>query len=163
MEKDLISVLIPAYNVQKYLGRCLRSVLKQTYQNLEIIVVDDGSTDKTYEIAKKFADQDQRITLLQKTNENNVAITRNFLLDHCHGKYCVWVDSDDYVKPQYVARLYKAMIEHHADMSICRHTIRVFPMPIFPSINGPEREYVGDQMMPRVIYRTAQSCNSIRG
>ena len=68
MENDLISVLIPAYNVQKYLGRCLRSVLKQTYQNLEIVVVDDGSVDNTYQIAKQYADSDSRIVLLQKFN-----------------------------------------------------------------------------------------------
>ena len=155
MEKDLISVLIPAYNVQKYLGRCLRSVLKQTYQNLEIVVVDDGSTDQTYEVAKKFAEQDHRIVLLQKVNENNVATARNYLLDHCHGKYCVWVDSDDCVKAQYVEKLYQALISHQADMSICRHTIRVFPMPILPSVHRAEHEYVGDQMIPRVLYRTA--------
>ena len=153
MESDLISVLIPAYNVQKYLGRCLRSVLKQTYQNLEIVVVDDGSTDHTYAIAKKYADRDPRIVLLQKSNEGNVAKTRNYLLDHCHGQYFVWVDSDDQVQPRYVEKLYQALMTHHADMSLCRFVIRAFPFPVLPSVRNVQSEYQGDEIIQQIIYK----------
>ncbi len=155
MENDLISVLIPAYNVEKYISRCLRSVLKQTYQNLEIIIVDDGSVDQTYVIAKKFADSDPRIVLLQKANENNVAKTRNFLLDHCHGKYCVWVDSDDCVKSRYVEKLYQDIQSQNADLSICRYAIRTFALPILPTFRKRVRIIRGDEIIPQIIYKTA--------
>lgn len=153
MENDLISVLIPAYNVQKYLGRCLRSVLKQTYQNLEIIVVDDGSVDNTYQIAKQYADSDSRIVLLQKVNEKNVAKTRNFLLDHCHGQYCVWVDSDDCIKANYVEKLYQALITNHADLSVCRFAIRAVRFPVFSPWRKTTRTYENDEMVPQLIYK----------
>ncbi len=155
MEKDLISVLIPAYNVQKYLGRCLRSILRQTYKNLEVVVVDDGSTDNTYQVAKQYADADQRVILLQKQNEGNVSKARNFLLDHCHGKYCVWVDSDDCVKPAYVEKLYRALIDENADMSVCRFAVRAFPFPVASLLRTSVHVYQGDQMIQQIIYRTA--------
>lgn len=155
MESDLISVLIPAYNVEKYLARCLRSVLKQTYQNLEIVVVDDGSADKTYAIAKQFAEIDQRIVLFQKANEENVAKVRNFLLGHCHGKYCVWVDSDDCIKPRYVEKLYQAMTSHHADLVTCKFAVRFFSLPILPPMRTKVRTYTGGEILSRVIYRNA--------
>ena len=152
MENDLISVLIPAYNVQKYLGRCLTSVLKQTYQNLEIVVVDDGSTDHTYAVAKKYADTDTRVVLLQKANESNVAKTRNYLLDHCHGKYCVWVDSDDCIHPRYVEKLYQAMIGHDADISICKYAVRLFPFPILSGHRDIECNYEKDTLLGQMLH-----------
>lgn len=153
MESDLISVLIPAYNVEKYLARCLRSVLKQTYRNLEIVVVDDGSVDQTYAVAKKYAATDARIVLLQKANDENVAKARNYLLDHCHGKYCVWVDSDDCIKPRYVEKLYQAMLNHNADLVACRFAMRFFPFPILPPLRKVKRIYTGDKILPQLIYR----------
>ncbi len=152
MENDLISVLIPAYNVQKFLGRCLNSVIKQTYQNLEIVVVDDGSTDHTYAVAKKYADIDARIVLLQKTNERNVAKTRNYLLDHCHGKYCVWIDSDDCVHPYYVEKLYRAIIEHDADISVCKFAIRAFPFPTWSRRRVREHNYENDALINQMLH-----------
>lgn len=154
METDLISVLIPAYNVEKYLGRCLRSVLKQTYQNLEVVVVDDGSTDDTYLVAKKYADTDQRIILLRKPNQNNVAITRNFLLEHCRGKYCVWVDSDDCIRRNYIEKLYQALTINQADLSVCKFAIRVVPFPLMPMLWTKMRNFAGDELIPQMIYRT---------
>ncbi len=155
METDLISVLIPAYNVQKYLGRCLRSIIRQTYQNLEIIVVDDGSTDRTFAIAKQYATQDKRIVLLQKTNESNIAKTRNFLLDHCRGKYCVWVDSDDFAKPRYIEKLHEAITTRQADLSACRFSVRILPLPVVPTLHQVTREYQGETLLPQMIYRTS--------
>lgn len=153
MESDLISVLIPAYNVEKYLARCLRSVLQQTYQNLEIVIVDDGSTDNTFDLAKKFADQDARIVLLQKLNENNVARARNFLLDHCHGKYCVWVDSDDSIKPDYVEKLHQVLVENQADLSVCGFSVRTLPLSLLPTWFCSVRNYQGNEIAPRIIYK----------
>ncbi len=153
METDLVSVLIPAYNVAKYLDRCLRSVLRQTYRNLEIVVVDDGSTDHTYLIAKKYADQDQRVVLYQKPNEANIAKTRNFLLDHCHGKYCVWVDSDDRLKPRYVEKLYRALTANGADMSVCKFALCVIPRVVLPRLHHCERVYDATTMVSRMVFQ----------
>ena len=153
MANDLVSVLIPAYNVEKYIGRCLRSVLKQTYQNLEIVVVDDGSTDQTYAVATKYAHADHRIVLLQKNNEENIAKTRNYLLDHCHGKYCVWIDSDDCVKPNYVARLYQTLLQQAADLSVCRFAIRAFPFPVWSPWHTVVQTLTGNEIVPQIIYR----------
>ena len=154
METDLISVLIPAYNVGKYLKRCLRSVMRQTYQNLEIVVVDDGSTDDTLAVAQKQAAQDPRIVVLQKTNENSIAKTRNFLLDHFHGKYCVWVDSDDYVKPNYVEKLHTALVMYNADLSVCRFTLQVIPnVSLRPSLTNKIKIFRGEQIVPQLVYQ----------
>lgn len=153
MEIDLISVLIPAYNVEKYLSRCLKSVLRQTYRNLEIVVVDDGSTDGTYEVAKKFAAQDARIVLLQKENQGNVACTRNFLLDHFHGKYCVWVDSDDCLKPRYVEKLYAALVNNNVDMSICEFAMRALPWTMIPPLQRRVKLYNIDEAMQSLIFK----------
>ena len=152
-QNPLVSVLIPAYNVAKYLARCLKSVVNQTYQNLEIVVVDDGSTDQTYAVAKRFADADPRIVLLQKPNENNLAKTRNFLLEHFHGEYCVWVDSDDKLKPRYVEKLYRALIDNHADMSMCEFAIRPFAWPILPPLRQKTVIYEGVDAVPRLIFK----------
>ena len=154
MPTDLVSVLIPAYNVAKYLGRCLRSVLRQTYANLEIVVVDDGSTDGTYAVAQKYAAQDPRVVLYQKPNQNNIALTRNFLLAHCHGKYCVWVDSDDRVQPKYVEKLYQALVTNHADLSICGYRLQLLPGPILPPLRRRTYVYPADTMAPRMVFRT---------
>ena len=153
MEDDLISVLIPAYNVSKYLGRCLKSVLRQTYRNLEVVVVDDGSTDDTYEIAKKFAEQDSRVVVLQKQNEGNIAKTRNFLLEHFNGKYCVWVDSDDQIKPRYVEKLHIALVSNQADMSICNFAMRMFPWPILPALRCRVDIYDNVNAVPFMIFQ----------
>lgn len=153
MEPDLISVLIPAYNVAKYLDRCLQSVVRQTYRNLEIVVVDDGSTDQTYAIAEKYAARDSRIVLLRKPNEGNIAQTRNFLLDHFHGKYCVWVDSDDRIKPRYVEKLYAALVSHGADMSICGFAVRWVPWPILPPLFHYTQTFTGTAIIPLLIFQ----------
>lgn len=153
MEPDLISVLIPAYNVAKYLDRCLQSVVRQTYRNLEIVVVDDGSTDQTYAIAEKYAARDPRMVLLRKANEGNIAKTRNFLLEHFHGKYCVWVDSDDYIKPRYVEKLYTALVTHGADMSICGFALRWFAWPILPPLRRRTQTYTATAIVPLLLFQ----------
>ena len=153
LNNDLISVLIPAYNVEKYIARCLRSVIRQTYQNLEIVVVDDGSKDNTYAIAQKFAAEDPRIVLLQKPNEACIAKTRNFLFDHLHGKYCVFVESDDHVKPRFVERLYQAITANQADVSVCEYGLRAFPWPMLPPLRRRTTIYDGKSAIPRLAFK----------
>ena len=113
--KDKITVLVPMYNAAKTVRACVVSIMKQTYTNLDIVVVDDGSKDDSYNIVNELAKQDSRIRLLHKENEKSLAKTREFLLNYVNTKYFVFVDSDDVVKTKYVEHLYDAMIKYDAD------------------------------------------------
>lgn len=112
---EKITVLIPMYNAAKTVEKCVRSVLKQTYKNLDIVVVDDGSNDNSYEIVKHLADEDKRIRLFHKENEKSLAKTREYLLGKVTTEYFVFVDSDDIVKKKYIEHLYHAMVKYGAD------------------------------------------------
>lgn len=114
----LISLIIPVYKVEAYLERCVRSVLAQTYQNLEIILVDDGSPDRCGEICERFAQQDARIRLFHKAN-GGLSDARNFGVERAHGKYIAFIDSDDYVAPNYIEYLFGLLEKYDADISCC--------------------------------------------
>lgn len=114
---DLISVIIPIYNVEKYLRRCLDSICNQMYQNLEIVLVDDGSTDSSGKIADEYARRDTRFHVMHKQN-GGLSDARNVGLSYCHGTYIVFVDSDDYVTEDYVMVLYDLLKHNHADISV---------------------------------------------
>lgn len=96
-----VSVIIPVYNVEKYLDRCIESVVNQTYGNMEIILVDDGSTDNSSAICGKWAEKDSRIKVIHKANEG-AGLARNTGLDAVTGEYVFFVDSDDYINPETV-------------------------------------------------------------
>lgn len=114
--KPLISVIIPVYNVELYLCKCIDSVLSQTYENLEIILVDDGSPDNCGEICDKYALKDSRIRVIHKAN-GGLSDARNAGLDIIQGEYVAFVDSDDWIEPTMYKTLLKNMMEFHADMS----------------------------------------------
>ena len=113
----LISVLMPVYNVAPYVAEAIESILRQTYRNFEFVIVDDCSTDGTFDICKKYAGQDSRIVLLH--NEQNLKIegTLNKGLEHCHGKYVVRMDGDDISLPDRFERM-KAYLDEHPDVSM---------------------------------------------
>ena len=115
MGKELISVIVPVYNAEKYLQKCLDSILEQTYQNLEIIIINDGSTDNSGQICQEYEKQDDRIIYIEKEN-SGVSDTRNAGLDRMTGTYVTFVDSDDWVEPNYIKFLYEKVIDHKADM-----------------------------------------------
>lgn len=114
---DLISVLVPVYNVEKYLIECLDSIRNQTYKNLEVLIVDDGSTDSTGRICDEYAEQDDRIRVIHKRNEGQ-AIARNMLIEEAKGEYFVFVDSDDIVAPVYVENLYRIIKKYQCKISV---------------------------------------------
>lgn len=104
-DNDLISVLIPVFNVEKYLSACLDSIINQTYKNLEIIMVDDGSQDQSGRICDEYALNDKRMKVFHNNNEGQ-AFSRNFLLEVAAGDFFVFVDSDDIVSSTYIENLY---------------------------------------------------------
>lgn len=120
MDRPLISVLIPAYNAEKYIEHCLKSVCGQTYDNLEIIVINDGSTDRTGEIADKIAEKDDRIDVIHQENAG-VATTRNRLIERSRGEYILQVDADDYIDKNTVEILLECAEKADADMAVCTH------------------------------------------
>ena len=119
---DLISVILPVYNVEKYIDRCLESVLNQTYKNIEIILVDDGSKDNCPKICDEYAKKDNRVRVIHKTN-GGLSDARNAGIKIAKGKYITLIDSDDYVEKDYVDFLYNLIQESNAKMSICSHTV----------------------------------------
>ncbi len=117
MENDLISVIVPIYNVEKYLPYCIDSIVEQTYKNLEIILIDDGSSDNCGKICDDYAKKDKRIRVIHKKNEG-IAITRNRGLDEAKGKYIFFVDSDDSIIKETIKYLYTLEQKYNADIAI---------------------------------------------
>lgn len=122
----LISILIPVYNVERYLAHCLDSIINQTYQNLQIVLVDDGSKDNSLNICQKYAERDKRIEVYHQKNQG-VAATRNHLLEKVKGEYVLFVDSDDWIETDMVEKLLKLIIENDADISECQNVINNQP------------------------------------
>ncbi len=113
-----ISVIVPIYNCEKYVSRCIESIMNQTFHDLEIILIDDGSNDKSVEICKNLEKKDSRIKLICVEN-GGVSRARNIGLDFAHGDFISFVDSDDYLIPEMYERMYKNLIDNKADVSIC--------------------------------------------
>ena len=114
----LISVIVPVYKSEKYLDKCVESIVDQTYKNLEIILVDDGSPDNCPQICDEWAKKDGRIKVIHKEN-GGAAMARNAALDIASGDYIGFVDSDDYIEPNMIDKLYNALQSNGADISIC--------------------------------------------
>lgn len=131
-KEELISVIIPIFNVEKYLGACIDSILAQTYTNLEILLIDDGSTDNSGNICDMYANMDERIRVFHQQNQG-IASVRNRGVDEAKGVYIFWIDSDDYVSTTIIQELYDLLVKTDADMSICSY------------VQGSERDYVFKQ------------------
>lgn len=114
-----ISVIVPFYNVEEYISRCLYSIINQSYRNIEIILVDDGSTDRSSEIAKEYASKDDRIILISQKNSGQAA-ARNVGLRNATGDYISFVDSDDWLEVNMLERLIKIMELANSDIVQCR-------------------------------------------
>ena len=109
---DLITILVPFYNVEKYITQCIESIINQTYKNLEIILIDDGSTDNSLKICKEFQKNDSRINVIKKKHEG-VSSSRNIGIKIAHGEYIMFIDSDDFVSKNFVKELYSAVLKNN--------------------------------------------------
>lgn len=117
-QKDLISVIIPIYNRANVLHRSVESILNQSYQNFELLLIDDGSTDASYALCLDYAKTDPRIRVYHKEN-GGVSSARNMGLMNCRGNYIFFLDSDDVASPHALEKLYNDLIRHHADYVCC--------------------------------------------
>lgn len=115
---SLVSIIVPVYNVEAYLPACIDSLLAQTYKNIEILLVDDGSPDRCPAICDEYAASDLRVRVIHKEN-GGAASARNVGLEEAHGSYISFVDSDDWVAPQFIAYLLQLLKGTHADVSVC--------------------------------------------
>ena len=113
MQNKMVSIILPVFNAERFLSQCLDSILRQTYQDWELIAVDDGSKDGSIEILKSYEKRDNRIHIISKENEG-VSIARNVALEQTHGDYIYFVDSDDIVMPEALMILVKAMDSNKA-------------------------------------------------
>lgn len=116
--KELVSVVVPIYNTERYLRRCVDSIINQTCENLEIILVDDGSPDKCGKICDEYAKKDKRVRVIHKEN-GGLSEARNAGIEASEGEYVTFIDSDDWVHDQYVEKLYKLLVESNSDIASC--------------------------------------------
>lgn len=113
-----ISIIVPVYNVEKYLEKCVRSILAQTFTDFELILVDDGSPDSSGAMCDQFAEQDQRVKVIHKEN-GGLSDARNAGIEIATGEYLGFVDSDDYIADDMYELLYTNIVKEDADLSIC--------------------------------------------
>lgn len=118
MDEVLISVVVPVYNVEHYLKKCVDSICHQTYRNLEIILVDDGSTDCSGSLCDEFATSDSRIKVIHKSN-GGLSDARNAGMELASGEWWMFVDSDDYIAPDTAETLLLAAVENHCEIAVC--------------------------------------------
>ena len=142
---DLISVIIPVYKVEKYLCRCVDSVLEQTYTNMEIILVDDGSPDNCPVMCDEYARQDSRVKVIHQENAG-LSGARNAGIDMAQGQWLAFVDSDDYLAADFLERLYQACVDTGSSLSVCRwEYVRGETIPEHGT--GETRVYTGREML----------------
>lgn len=145
MNEPLVSIIVPVYNVEDYLRRCLDSVLAQTYKNLEIILVNDGATDGSRAICEKYVAADKRFTLIDQENKG-LSGARNTGLDAMSADYLMFLDSDDYIAPTMVEELYRALIDYDADIAAC-HLQYIGEDELFvPSGTGEATVFQGEEL-----------------
>lgn len=119
--RPIVSVIVPVYNVEKYIAGCLASILNQTFTNFEVICVDDGSPDNSISIVAMYANKDKRIRVLRQKNQG-LSVSRNNAMDVAKGEYIFFVDSDDYIAPQTLEFLHRAIVQYNADIACARFT-----------------------------------------
>ena len=121
-DSPLVSILSPCYNVEKFLPQCLDSIVNQTYSNLQVVLIDDGSKDDTWRVMQDYAEKDNRVEIYHQENQG-VAATRNHLLDKVKGDYVLFVDSDDWIEPDMVEFLVGKALNNDVEMVVCSNVI----------------------------------------
>lgn len=152
---DLITIVVPIYNMEKYLNRCLDSILNQTYQNLEILLINDGSSDDSEKICLEYTKLDKRIKYLKKEN-GGLSSARNLGIKNATGKFIGFVDSDDVIDKNMYQILYSNLLQYGADVSICEVT-RFNDFPVF-SIEKSVVEYTKEDVL-KIILKDEKICN----
>lgn len=148
-EQELISVIVPVYNVEKFLKRCIDSILSQTFFNFELILVDDGSPDNSPQLCDRYAKCDKRISVIHKTN-GGLSDARNAGLEIAKGDFIAFVDSDDIVSSRFLEFLYRAIKNSDCDIAVCSYVKfqKTIPSECQTYSNG--KIYSGEEMLWRI-------------
>lgn len=149
-----VSILIPAYNVEKYLPTCLDSVLGQTYQDLQVVIIDDGSKDRTLQVCRAYSEKDDRVEYYSQENQG-VAATRNHLLEKVKGDYVLFIDADDWMELDMVDFLMTKIIETQADLVTCGNVINNAPISIQYNQKFLSRENAIERFLYHLEFRGA--------
>ena len=157
-------MILPIYNVEKFIEKCVRSLINQTYKNIEIILVDDGSKDSSGAIADNLAKEDSRIRVIHKDN-GGLSDARNFGIENATGDYICFVDSDDYVKSDYVKSMYDNLVDNDVKISCCGFC-HLYENGTIKEINfqNISKKYVKDdaQIYLNIVgYYNVSSCNKL--
>lgn len=148
---NLISVIIPVYNVEAYFSRCIKSVINQTYTQLEIIIVNDGSTDGSGVLCDKFSEKDCRISVIHRSNRG-LSDARNYGTEVAQGDYIFYLDSDDYLSLDCLKKLYNAILEHDAEVA---QTNFYYDYPDYllynKSLNGKDKVFTREEAMQGLL------------
>lgn len=156
--QELISIIVPVYQVEKYLTQCLDSILNQTYRNIEVILVNDGSTDKSGEICEDYAKKDNRITVIHQENKGS-NLARSIGIENAHGEYIGFVDADDWIELDMYEELYSLMRRHQVEIvqigMVLEETMQRRFLP-----SGLEGVYVNDVNLSNCSYRNMHDSDS---
>lgn len=161
MQNPLVSIIVPIYKVEPYLRRCLDSIVNQTYTNLEIILVDDGSPDGCPQICDEYAARDKRIVVIHKDN-GGLSDARNAGLDICKGEYISFIDSDDWISCEYVNYLLQNLIKNNADISIA-NSIKIWDNGKTEEEHWPSEVLEKDEALKRILFTPTLPLNSSWG
>ncbi len=146
----MISVLLPVYNSQKYLASCIESILNQSYGDFELVIVNDGSIDKSEEIIKGYVEKDLRIKYFYKENEGSISKTRNYLLDRVNGEYFVFVDSDDIIEKDFLKILIETMTKTKSDIVSCG--FKIVNMPTLIKKGYGKKEMYSSEALEQMLF-----------
>lgn len=154
---NMVTVIIPLYNVQAYIAECLDSLSRQTYTNFEVVIVNDGSTDQSAEIVKEYiAKSKMNMRLIEQRNQG-VSKARNVGIDNACGDYLCFVDADDMLKPQYLERMVSQLEKYHCDVCLCQNLliyekqyVEDYDMNITEGIVKEKNELVRDLLYGRI-------------
>lgn len=144
----LVTIIIPIYQAEEYVERCIQSVRNQTYKNLEILLIDDGSEDKSADICDRFAMLDSRITVFHKKN-GGLSDARNYGIDRANGEYLAFIDADDYVTEDFIETLLDCCIRNKSDLAVCDYC-QVKGEEIPRSLKNSEREVTLEEALNEV-------------
>ena len=153
----LISLVIPVYNVEKYLDKCMKSVLAQTYDNFEVILVDDGSTDNSGKMCDEYADMDSKVTVYHKAN-GGLSDARNFGVERCNADLVSFIDSDDYVTVDYLEYLWYLMKKYNVDIACATAKRIIETSKIKNDDNGSEILLDSSEAIKRICYTSCSAC-----
>lgn len=159
---ELVSVVVPIYNVEQYLDRCIQSIQSQTYENLEIILVDDGSPDNCGKICDQYASKDQRVRVIHKKN-GGLSDARNAGVKIATGKYLLFIDSDDFVAEDLVQKTVESAEEYHSDIVLFdyKRLESDGAVEICSMINIPENQGFYMKDFPQILFKAISACNKL--